>query len=441
VATGGAMITTPGTGVIGVVLLLALLLAGMPIGVALGVVGLGGLVLTIGFEPALVKAGVLLFETLTRYELGTLPLFMLMAHLCFAADASRDFFDAAARFFGHRRGGLAIASVAGCAGFGAINGSSLATTATIGLVALPEMRQRGYADSLATGAVAAGGTLGQMIPPSGALIVFGIVAEQSIGSLFTAAIVPGITQMLSYFVVIAILVRIFPHIAPRLPRSGWVERWAALKRTVDITLLVLLVIGGIAIGWVTPSEAAAVGAAGALLVCAWRRKLSFRIVFNAMEQTLKTNGLIYLVIVGALIFSVFISVTGLADAVGGGIANLGLGTVGTLLMIAAFLLLVGSVLDGLALMLLTTPILLPIVTGLGLSPIWFGIFLVRAMEIGFVHPPIGMNLYVIQGIAPDVPLGRIFKGVLPFLAADLVHLVLLVLFPVIALGLPQWLGP
>jgi C4-dicarboxylate transporter, DctM subunit len=441
VATGGAMITTPGTGVIGVVLLLALLLAGMPIGVALGVVGLGGLVLTIGFEPALVKAGVLLFETLTRYELGTLPLFMLMAHLCFAADASRDFFDAAARFFGHRRGGLAIASVAGCAGFGAINGSSLATTATIGLVALPEMRQRGYADSLATGAVAAGGTLGQMIPPSGALIVFGIVAEQSIGSLFTAAIVPGITQMLSYFVVIAILVRIFPHIAPRLPRSGWVERWAALKRTVDITLLVLLVIGGIAIGWVTPSEAAAVGAAGALLVCAWRRKLSFRIVFNAMEQTLKTSGLIYLVIVGALIFSVFISVTGLADAVGGGIANLGLGTVGTLLMIAAFLLLVGSVLDGLALMLLTTPILLPIVTGLGLSPIWFGIFLVRAMEIGFVHPPIGMNLYVIQGIAPDVPLGRIFKGVLPFLAADLVHLVLLVLFPVIALGLPQWLGP
>jgi C4-dicarboxylate transporter, DctM subunit len=247
--------------------------------------------------------------------------------------------------------------------------------------------------------------------------------------------------MLSYFVVIAILVRIFPHIAPRLPRSGWAGRWLALKRTVDITLLVLLVIGGIAIGWVTPSEAAAVGAAGALLVCAWRRKLSFKVVFKAMEQTLKTSGLIYLVIVGALIFSVFISVTGLADAVGGAIAGLGLGTVGTMLMIAAFLLLVGSVLDGLALMLLTTPILLPIVTGLGLSPIWFGIFLVRAMEIGFVHPPIGMNLYVIQGIAPDVPLGRIFKGVLPFLAADLVHLVLLILFPVIVLGLPQWLGP
>ena len=176
--------------------------SGVPIGVALGAVGLAGLALTLGPEPALIKAGVVLFETLTRYELGTLPLFMLMAHLCFAADASRDFFDAAARLLGHRRGGLALASVGGCAGFGAINGSSLATAATIGLVALPEMRRRGYSDGLATGSVAAGGTLGQMIPPSGALIVFGIIAEQSIGKLFTAAIMPGITQMLFYFVVI-----------------------------------------------------------------------------------------------------------------------------------------------------------------------------------------------------------------------------------------------
>jgi len=425
---------------VGVLLLLALLLAGMPIGIALGLVGLGGLVLTLGFDPALAKSAVLVFETLSRYELGTLPLFMLMAHLCFAAEASRDFFDAAAKFLGHRRGGLATASVTGCAGFGAINGSSLATTATIGLVALPEMRQRGYSDALATGSVAAGGTLGQMIPPSGALIVFGIIAEQSIGTLFTAAIVPGLTQMLSYFIVIAILVRIFPHIAPRLPRVRWADRWPALKRTVDISLLILLVIGGIAAGWVTASEAAAVGAAGALLLCAFRRRLNFAVVYRAITETLKTSGLIYLVVIGALIFSVFISVTGLTDAVGSSIAALGLGPVATMLLIALFLLLVGSVLDGLALMLLTTPILLPLVTELGLSPIWFGIFLVRAMEIGFVHPPIGMNLYVIQGIAPDVPLGRIFKGVLPFLAADLVHLVLLVLFPVLALGLPQWLG-
>lgn len=434
------MSTEPGTGLIGVIVLLLLLLSGMPIGVALGLVGLAGLSLTLGLEPALIKAGVLLFETLTRYELGTLPLFMLMAHLCFVAQASRDFFDVAARFFGHRRGGLAIASVAGCAGFGSINGSSLATTATMGLVAVPEMRRRGYSDALATGSVAAGGTLGQMIPPSGALIVFGIIAEQSIGALFTAAIVPGLTQMLSYFVVIALLVASRPGIAPRLPRASWPERRAALRRVIDIGLLAVAVTGGIVIGWVTPSEAAALGAAGALVVCLLRHRLDGPSLYKALEDTLRTSGLIYLVIIGALIFAAFISVTGLTDAIGTAIAGLGLGPIGTMLLVAVFLLLIGSVLDGLALMLLTTPILLPLVSDLGLSAVWFGIFLVRAMEIGFVHPPIGMNLYVIQGVAPEVSLGRIFKGVLPFLAADLLHLVLLIVFPILALGLPQWLG-
>jgi C4-dicarboxylate transporter DctM subunit len=428
-------------GLLGVCALLALLMMGMPIGIALGLVGMVGLAFTLGFEPMLIKSAVVFFETVTRYELGTLPLFMLMAHLCFAANASRDFFDVAARMFGHRRGGLAVASVAGCAGFGAINGSSLATTATIGLVALPEMRQRGYSDALATGSVAAGGTLGQMIPPSGALIVFGIIAEQSIGTLFTAAIIPGLTQMLSYFLVIWLLVQWRPGIAPSLPRASWAERRAALWRMLDIGLLVLAVIGGIAMGWVTPSEAAAVGAAGAFLICMRRRQLTLATLRRALEDTLKTSGLIYLVVIGALIFSTFISVTGFTDIIGSGIKGLGLGPVATMLVVAVFLLLIGSVLDGLALMLLTTPILLPLVQDMGLSPIWFGIFLVRAMEIGFVHPPIGMNLYVIRGVAPDVPIARIFKGVVPFLAADLVHLVLLILFPVIVLGLPQWLSP
>lgn len=428
------------TGLIGVIVLFAMLLAGVPIGASLLLVGIGGLTLCLGLEPALIKSGVLAIDTLTRYELGTLPLFILMAQLFFAANASRDLFEAAARMIGHRRGGLAYASVAGCAGFGTINGSSLATAATIGMVALPEMRRRGYSDALATGTVAAGGTLGQMIPPSGALIVFGIIAEESIGKLFTAAIVPGVTQALLYMAVIFLLVRWRPSIAPQSERASWAERWEALKRIADMVVLVVAVIGGIALGWMSPSEAASIGAAGALAISAWRRRLTKEVLFRAFEETLRTSGMILFVIIGALIFSVFVSVTGLADALGAAVAGAGLGKTATLILIAVLLLVLGSVLDGLALMLLTTPILLPIVTGLGLSPVWFGIFICRAMEIGFVHPPLGMNLYVIQGVAPDVPIGRIFKGVTPFLISDLFHLLALILFPALALALPMALG-
>jgi C4-dicarboxylate transporter DctM subunit len=434
------MIATPGTGLIGILILFVLLLSGVRIGVALGLVGLGGLALTIGFEPALIKSGVILIDTLTRYELGTLPLFLFMAHVFFSVDASRDLFDAAAKMVGHRRGGLAYASIAGCGGFGAINGSSLATAATVGLVAIPEMRGRGYADTLAAGTVAAGGTLGQMIPPSGALIVFGIIAETSIGSLFTAAIVPGITQALLYFAVIWLLVRIRPDLAPAGERAAWPERLRALARIWEILLLILFVIGGIAFGWISPSEAAAIGAAGALLIAAIRRRLNLAMLYSAASEALQTTGMLFLIIIGALIFSTFVGVTGLATAAGAAVASLNLGTIGTLLVVAILLLLLGSVLDGLALMLLTTPILLPIVSATGMSAVWFGIFITRAMEIGFVHPPIGMNLYVIQRVSGDIPISRIFKGVAPFLASDFLHLVLLILFPALVYWLPGLLG-
>jgi C4-dicarboxylate transporter, DctM subunit len=428
---------TPATGLVGLLVLFALILGGVRIGAALGLVGLGGLAVVLGLEAAVIKAGVITIDTLTRYELGTLPLFLLMAHVFFAVDASRDMFDVAARFIGHRRGGLAYAAVAGCAGFGAINGSSLATAATIGSVALPEMRRRGYSDALATGTVAAGGTLGQMIPPSGALIVYGIISETSIGQLFTAAIIPGLSQALFYCVVIWLVVRLRPGLAPASERSGWSERWAAVRRIWDMILLIALVIGGIAFGWISPSEAAAIGAAGSLLIAALRKGLTRPMLFSAFEATLKTSGMIFLIIIGALIFSVFIGVTGLAGATSGMVGALGLGTVGTLVVIALLLLALGSVLDGLALMLLTTPILLPIVEATGMSALWFGIFLTRAMEMGFVHPPLGMNLYVIQGVAKDVSIGRIFRGVIPFLASDFVHLFLLILIPGMALWLPS----
>jgi C4-dicarboxylate transporter DctM subunit len=428
------------SGSIGVVALLVLLTLGVPIGVAMGIVGLTGLMILLGPEPAIVKSGVVLFETISRYELGVLPLFLLMAHLCFAAGASRDFFDAASRMIGHRRGGLALASIVGCAGFGAVSGSSLATAATIGLIGLPEMRKRGYSDALATGSIAAGGTLGSMIPPSGALIVFGILAEQSIGKLFTAAIVPAITQAMFYMLTIVLLCRWRPSIAPAAERATWSARRAALLRMADLAALVVIVLGGIALGWFTPTEAASVGAVGSLALCAWRRALSWKALREALAETLRTTGMIYVVIIGALIFSVYMSFTGLADQVAALMAGLGGGQMLAVVAMTLLLLLLGSVLDGLALMLLTTPILLPIVVNLGLSPIWFGIYLVRTMEIGFVHPPIGINLYVIQGIAKDTPLSRIFKGVVPFLAADFVHLSVLIAVPALALALPEWLN-
>jgi C4-dicarboxylate transporter DctM subunit len=427
---------TPATGLAGLLVLFVLILCGVRIGAALGLVGLGGLALVLSPEAAVIKAGVIAIDTLTRYELGTLPLFLLMAHVFFSVDASRDMFDAAARFIGHRRGGLAYAAVAGCAGFGSINGSSLATAATIGSVALPEMRRRGYSDALATGTVAAGGTLGQMIPPSGALIVYGIITETSIGQLFTAAIIPGLSQALFYLVVVWLVVRWRPGLAPPSERAGWGERWAAVRRIWDMLALVVLVIGGIALGWISPPEAAAIGAAGSLLIAVLRKGLTRAMLFSAFEATLKTSGMIFLIIIGALIFAVFIGVTGLADAAGVMVSSLSLGTIGTLVVVALLLLLLGSVLDGLALMLLTTPILLPIVEATGMSALWFGIFITRAMEMGFVHPPLGMNLYVIQGVAKDVSIGRIFKGVMPFLASDFVHLFLLILVPGMALWLP-----
>jgi tripartite ATP-independent transporter DctM subunit len=428
------------SGTLGVIALLILLTLGVPIGVSMGLVGMVGLMILIGPEPAIIKSGVVLFETVSRYELGVLPLFLLMAHLCFAAGASRDFFDAAAKMFGHRRGGLALASIAGCAGFGAVSGSSLATAATIGLIGLPEMRKRGYSDALATGSIAAGGTLGSIIPPSGALIVFGILAEESIGKLFTAAIIPAITQALFYMITIVLLCRWRPSIAPTAERAPWSERRAAMLRMADLAALVVAVLAGIAFGWFTPTEAASVGAVGSFALCAWRRALNRKALLEALAQTLRTTGMIYVVIIGALIFSVFMSVTGLATQVETLMSGLPGGQLFAIVVMTLLLLLLGSVLDGLALMLLTTPILLPIIVHLGLSPIWFGIYLVRTMEIGFVHPPIGINLYVIQGIAKDTPLSRIFKGVVPFLAADFLHLSLLIAVPALALALPQWLG-
>jgi len=425
------------SGLIGILCLLGLLTLGVPIGAALGLVGLAGLALLISPEAAVIKLGVISFETVSRYELGVLPLFLLMAHLCFAAGASRDFFTAAARFIGHRRGGLALASIGGCAGFGAISGSSLATVATIGSVALPEMRRAGYKPGFAAGALAAGGTLGSLVPPSGALIVFGIIAEQSIGKLFAASIIPGISQALFYMATIAILCAFRPELGPPAARATWAERRAAFRRIIDVLLLIVFVIGGLMIGWFTPTEAASVGVVCSTLLWAFRGGFTIPAFADALRATLRTTGMIYLVVIGAILFAAFVSVTGLADQLAGFVSDLHASPTLAIVAMAAVLLLLGSFLDGLALMLLTTPIFLPIAVSLHMSPVWFGIFIVRTMEIGFVHPPLGLNVYVIQGMAKDISLGTIFRGIIPFLIADFIHLGLLIAFPAISLWLPS----
>ena len=427
-------------GFAGILVLLILLTVGVPIGVSLALTGVLGLMIMLSPEAALAKAGVVVFEVANKYELGVLPLFLLMAHLCFAAGASRDFFDVAARFVGHRRGGLGLASIAGCAGFGSISGSSLATVATVGSAALPEMRRAGYNPGFAAGALAAGGTLGALIPPSGALIVFGIIAEVSIGRLFTAAVVPGLSQALFYMIAIAILCWFKPELGPKSARVGWRERMRGLLGIIDIIILVVFVIGGLMIGWFTPTEAASVGVIVAFVLMAIRGAFNREAIADAFAKTLSTTGMIYLIIMGAILFATFISVTGIADLMSSTVRDMDASPVVVIIVIALMLLVLGSFLDGLALMLLTTPIFLPIVLELGYSPIWFGIFLVRTMEIGFVHPPLGLNVYVIQAIGKDIPLGQIFRGIVPFLIADFFHLAMIIAFPVVTLWLPSVMG-
>jgi tripartite ATP-independent transporter DctM subunit len=310
----------------------------------------------------------------------------------------------------------------------------------MGLVALPEMKKAGYDPGLSAGSLAAGGTLGVLIPPSGALIVYGVIAEQSIGKLFTAAIIPGLSQALFYLAVVWLICRRNPALGPTQPRASWRERFAALGGIIDIMAMVLFVLAGIVVGWFTPTEAAAIGSVGALVIATARRKLSYRMLREAVSETLRTAGMLYLVIIGALIFSAFVSATDFATLVSSAITATPAGMYGVIIMMVIVLIVLGMFLDGMGIMLLVTPIFLPVAQEYGLSAIWFGIFIVRTIEMGFLTPPVGMNVYVIHGIARDIPVGVIFRGVAPFFIADFAHLAMLIAFPMVALWLPSVMG-
>lgn len=426
-------------GLVSFAVLAVLIALRMSIAFSMALVGFAGLAFLLSSSAALTKLGVVAFDTVSSYELSTLPLFLLMANTLFAAGMGKDLYTLAARWIGHLRGGLAMATIGGCAIFAAVSASSMATAATLGLVALPEMRKRDYDPGLATGTVIAGGTLGATIPPSGILIIYGILTQNSIGQLFLAGFLPGVLQAAMYCAAIYFIARRNPAIAPGGERYSYRDRFAALGEIWDTVFLIVLVIGGMMIGWFTATEAAAVGAAGAIAISALRRRLSFESFRKALLDTLKTSGIIYAILIGAMMFNALCALTTIPNWLASSIADIAVPPVVTMLLMLAIYLIVGGPMDGQAMMLLTLPIFLPIVTSLGYDQIWFGVMMARMVEIAMISPPLGMNIFVVQGVAKDVAMRTIFKGLVPFLAADTAHVLLLLFVPGFVLFLPNLL--
>ncbi|SDY61145.1 TRAP transporter large permease [Citreimonas salinaria] len=424
-------------GIVGIAIMFLMLAFGMPIGFAMGLVGAVGFGLLISFHAAVIKVGVIAFDLATNYAIGTVPLFLFMAHVLFASGIGQDLYDFAARMLGHRRGGLAMATVGASAGFASVNASSLATTATMGLVALPEMRKHGYSLSLASGSVAAGGTIGSLIPPSGMFIIYGILTETSIGDMFAAGIIPGILLALFYMVVIGLRCRLDPAAGPAGPRYSWSERLSGLRRTVDVIVLFVFVMGGILWGWFTPTEAGAMGAFGALVIAGARRRLSLESLKLAVFDTLRTTGMIFGILFGALVFNAFVTVTTIPLNLVGWVSQVALPPLAVLLIILLLYFFLGMILDASAMMTLTVPLFFPLVTGLGYDAVLFGVLVVRMTEIALITPPVGMNVYVLAGVARDIPLPTIFRGTAPFVVADVLHVALLLAVPALVLWLPN----
>jgi len=424
------------TGLVGFGLLLALMAAGMPIGFAMMLLGFTGFLYLVRFSGAFALLNTVSYNTIFNYDYCVLPLFLLMAAICLNAGLGRSLFRLAYVLIGRLRGGLSVASIGACALFAAASASSIATAATIGVVAIPEMKRYKYDSALASGCVAAGGTLGILIPPSGILIIYGIFTRQSIADLFIAGIIPGIILALMFMVMIYIRVRLNPSLAPAGPTTSLKEKMAAISDSFEMVILILLVIIGLIIGWFTPTEAGAVGAFGAIVFSLIRRRLSWQGFKDSIIDTMRNTGMIFIIVIGALIFSAFLAMTTIPMELAEWVSGFALPPVVIMILIILLYLALGTFLEELAMILLTIPIFYPVVTALGFDPIWFGIAIVLVAEMGMISPPVGMTMFVVKGIAPDIPMGTIFKGVLPFWGIVAVLAILLVVFPQIALFLP-----
>lgn len=421
---------------LGLLLLLLLLAASMPVGFAMALVGVLGFGAAVSWTGAFSLLVSDFYDTFSSYSLTVIPLFILMGQLAFHAGLSRKLFRAAQCWLGALPGGLAIATVGACAAFGAICGSGPATAATMAAVALPEMKRLHYAPTLAAGTVAAGGGLGMLIPPSVVLIVYGVMTEQSIEKLFAAALLPGLLLTALFLLTPPLLCLRHPSLAPPLPTATWSQKWRSLLGVTEIALLFFLVMGGLIAGFFTPTEAAAIGACGSLLLALASRKLSWRMLAISLSETLRTSCMVMIIIAGATVFGHFLQITTLPTSLASWLSTLPLPPIAVLSLILLFYLVGGTFLDALALVLLTTPIFHPVVLRLGYSPVWFGVMIVLVTQMGVITPPVGVNVYVVSGMDRSLPLQAVFRGALPYLFALLAGSLLLLLFPSIATFLP-----
>lgn len=427
-------------GLIGIAALTLFIFSRMPIGFVMAIIGVTGFASIVNWSAAFNMLAKDFFSTFNSYSLTVVPLFVLMGQLAYHSGLSRRLFNAAYKFIGHLPGGLAIATVGACSLFAAICGSTNATAATMGATTLPEMKRYNYKPELATGVVAAGGSLGILIPPSVIFILYGIMTEQSIGRLFMAGVVPGILLAILFALTILIWAGLRPEIGPPGPRASWRERFASLAGTVETLLLFLGVMGGLFAGIFTPTEGGAIGAFGTLSFAAIRRSISWRGIVQALFETTRISCMILVIVAGATVFGHFLAISRIPHDIADWITGLDLPANAVIFLIILVYLIGGCFIDALALIMLTVPIFFPVVMGLGFDPIWFGVIIVLVTQMGVITPPVGANVYVVSGVARDVPLEVIFRGCVPFLIALIVMTVLLVGVPQIALWLPAQLN-
>jgi len=424
-------------GILGLAGLFLLIFLRVPIGIALAIAGALGYWALSGLDPTLALLGSVPFEIAYNYDLSIIALFVLMGNLALVSGMSRDLYAMARSLVGHWPGGLASATVVGCAGFAAVSGSSLASAVTMGRVALPEMRRHDYHPRLATGCVAAGGTLGILIPPSTGFIIYALLTEESIGQLFLAGVLPGILLTGLFMATIAILTRLNPAIGPKADRLSWGERLRSVGRSFSLIGIVFAVLGGIYFGVFTPVEAAAIGAFLTLVLTVVRRRLTLETLKFCILETVKTFAFVYLIVIGAFLFNPFLAVTQIPANLAAAMPGLDLPPVAILIVIVLGYIILGTFLEGLAMMVLTLPIVFPLIKDMGYDPIWFGALLVVILEMSLISPPLGLNVFVVKGIAEGVPMGEIFRGIIPFWGAMLICAALLIAFPDIALFLPE----